>query len=324
MKVCIYGAGAIGGHVAARLASAGTETSVIVRGAALDAIRARGITARTLDGEIHGKVAAASDARELGPQDAVIVSVKAPALASVAAGIAPLLGPKTAVAFAMNGIPWWYFHAHGGAMDGRRLPPVDPGDAIWTTVGPQRALGMVVNTACSVVEPGVIRVTSPVNRFAIGEPDGSLSPRLQALAEAMRAGGFKMDVTPDIRREILQKLVGNMCGLAMSALTLGKGKEFYNDPECERAIRAMMREGLALAAALGRPVIFDIDQHVAWGKRMEHKASMAQDLELGRPVEIDAIFTVPLMLARELAVPTPTLDLFAALVRLRAKNAGLY
>jgi 2-dehydropantoate 2-reductase len=324
MKICVYGAGAIGGHVAARLGKGGADVSVVARGPMADAIRARGLTARTLDGDIYANVAAASDASAFGPQDAVIVTVKGPALASVAQGIAPLLGAQTAVVFAMNGIPWWYFHAHGGPLDGRRLPLVDPGDATWGKVGPQRALGAVVNTACSVIEPGVVRVTSPVNRFALGEPTGAITPRLEAIAQAMRDGGFTIDVTTDIRTEILRKLVGNLCGLPLAALTLCKGKEFYNEPSCADAIRRIASEGLALAEALGRPVEMDIEAQIAWGRKMEHKASMAQDLELHRPLEIDALFTVPLMLARELNVPMPTLELFAALVKLRAQAAGLY
>ncbi len=146
-----------------------------MREATAQAIRARGLIAITPDGEIRVSVTASSDPRDLGLQDFVIVSVKAPALPSVATGIAPLLGPQTAVMFAMNGLPWWYSAKHGGPMDGRLLPLVDPGDSIWNTVGPDRALGAVVNTACTVIEPGVIQVSSPVNRFAIGEPNGELS-----------------------------------------------------------------------------------------------------------------------------------------------------
>ncbi len=282
------------------------------------------LTVRTPEGDITASVTASGDARDLGAQDYVIVTVKAPALPSVAKDITPLLGPQTAVMFAMNGLPWWYFHKHGGAMDGRRLPAIDPGDAIWNTVGPDRAIGAVVNTACTVLEPGLIQVSSQVNRFALGEPDGTRSERVESLAAAMRAGGFVVDVTMDIRDEVFEKLIGNLCGVPLATLTLAKAKDVYAEPACVNAIREVYREVSALATALGRRVTLDIEAMIAKGRNLNHKASMAQDLELGRAMEIDAMFTAPLMLARELKVATPTLDLLAALVRLRAQGAGLY
>lgn len=324
MKICVYGAGAIGGHVAARLAKGGADVSLVARDATVQAVRARGLTARTPDGDINASVAAATDPLDLGPQDYVIVTVKAPALPSVAGGIAALLGPHTAVMFAMNGVPWWYFYRHGGPMDGRRLPLIDPGDAMWGAVGPARAIGAVVNTACTVIEPGVIAVSSPVNRFALGEPNGDRSQRLESLAAAMRAGGFTIDVTADIRNEVFDKLIGNLCGVPLATLTLAKAKDIYAEPACVDAARRIYSEVSALAAALGRRVSLDIETQIEKGRNLNHKASMAQDLELGRAMEIDAMLTVPLMLARELRVATPMLDLLAALVRLRAQGAGLY
>jgi 2-dehydropantoate 2-reductase len=324
MKICIYGAGAIGGHVAARLAKGGAQVSLVARNDTVQAVRTRGLTARTPDGDINVSVTASGDARDLGAQDYVIVTVKAPALPSVATDIAPLLGPKTAVMFAMNGLPWWYFHKHGGPMDGRRLPLIDPNDAIWNTVGPGRAIGAVVNTACTVVEPGLIQVSSPVNRFALGEPNGELSERVELLAAAMRAGDFVVDVTTDIRDEVFEKLIGNLCGVPLATLTLAKAKDVYADQTCVDAVRRIYGEMSALATALGRRVNLDIETLIEKGRNLNHKASMAQDLEHGRAMEIDAMFTAPLTLARELKIATPTLDLFAALVRLRAQGAGLY
>jgi 2-dehydropantoate 2-reductase len=172
MKVCIYGAGAVGGHVAARLACGGAEVSLIARPAICAAIRAHGLRVMTPDGDLQARVAAASDAQQLGPQDVVIVTVKAPALPEVAKGLAPLLAPHTAVAFAMNGIPWWYFQGTQGATAGRRLPLIDPGDAMWNAVEPRRVIGVVVNTACEVVEPGVMRVTNRTNAWCSASPTG--------------------------------------------------------------------------------------------------------------------------------------------------------
>jgi 2-dehydropantoate 2-reductase len=324
MKICVYGAGAIGGHVAVRLAKGGAQVSLVAREATVQAVRTRGLTARTPDGDINVSVTASGDARDLGAQDYVIVTVKAPALPSVATGIAPLLGPQTAVMFAMNGLPWWYFYKHGGPMDGRKLPLVDPDDAVWNAVGPARAIGAVVNTACTVIEPGLIQVSSPVNRFALGEPDETRSERVESLAAAMRAGGFVVDVTMNIRDEIFEKLIGNLCGVPLATLTLAKAKDVYANPTCVNAIRRIYGEVSALAAALGRRVNLDIETLIEKGRNLNHKASMAQDLERGRAMEIDAMFTAPLTLARELKIATPTLDLFAALVRLRAQGAGLY
>ena len=324
MKISVYGVGAIGGHVAARLAKGGAQVSLVAREATVQAVRARGLTAKTPGGDISVSVTASSDPRDLGLQDYVIVAVKAPALPSVAMDIAPLLGPRTAVMFAMNGLPWWYFYKHGGPMNGRRLPLIDPSDAIWKTVGPDRAIGAVVNTACTVIEPGVIKVSSPVNRFALGEPNGETSERVELLAAAMRAGGFVVDVTMNIRDEVFEKLIGNLCGVPLATLTLAKAKDVYADPACVNAARRIHAEVSSLATALGRRVNFDVETQIEKGRNLNHKASMAQDLELGRAMEIDAMFTAPLMLARELELATPTLDLLAALVTLRAKGAGLY
>jgi 2-dehydropantoate 2-reductase len=195
---------------------------------------------------------------------------------------------------------------------------------MWNAVGPGRAIGAVVNTACTVVEPGVIRVSSPVNRFALGEPGGDCSDRLEALAGAMRAGGFTVDVTADIRGEVIEKLIGNLCSVPLVTLTLAKSKDVYAESACIDAITRIYAEARAFAVALGRRVKLDIETVIKNGRNLNHKASMAQDLELGRAMEIDAMLTVPLMLARELGVATPTLDLVAALVRLRAQSAGLY
>ena len=324
MKLCIFGAGAIGGHVAARAFKGGADVSVLARGASLAAIRANGLTVRAADGEVRFNPAASDDPEKLGPQDAVLVTVKAPGLAAVAATIAPLLGPETPVAFIINGIPWWYFLRHGGPLDGRRLPRLDPGEALHSAVGPDRVIGGVVWSACTATAPGIVEVATRTNRLALGEPDGSISPRLQSLAALLTAGGLPTEASPDIRRTVWQKLVLNLCSTPMAVLAEAGPNLLYHEPACADAVRRIAAETEAMAAALGRPIAVDAEAQLAAGRNLAHLPSMAQDLRLGRPMEVAAMFDAPLELARLAGVETPTLDLLVALARLRAKAAGLY
>jgi 2-dehydropantoate 2-reductase len=195
MRICVFGAGSVGGYLAGYLAKGGARVSVVARGAHLAAIRANGLTVETPDRTINVKLPASDDPAELGEQDAVIVTVKAPALPDVAATIAPLMTAETSVAFVMNGIPWWYFHAHGGPLDGRRLPRLDPGDALWRAVGPERAIGGIFWPACSVPAPGVVRLLTGAGRGTVfGEPGGSTTARIQALAAAFRAADLPVAI----------------------------------------------------------------------------------------------------------------------------------
>ena len=324
MKVCVFGAGAIGGHVAGRLAKGGAETSVVVRGANLTAIRDRGLRVLAPDGEIACRPAATDDPATLGPQDAVVVAVKAPALPSVAAAIRPLLGPGTAVAFVMNGIPWWYYHAHGGPLDGSAIPRLDQDGALARTVGFGRAIGGVVYSACTVTEPGVVHVEHDRNRIVLGEPDGSLSARVEALAAPLRAGGLTIDVSPRIRDVVWAKLLLNLGMGPLGVLTGSAPRDFYLEAACRLATHTVLDEAAALARAVGCTVSPDAAGQVRNGSKSGHKTSILQDLELGRPMEIDALYTVPLEMARAAGVDTPMLDLLAALVRARARAAGLY
>jgi 2-dehydropantoate 2-reductase len=323
VRVCVFGAGAIGGHIAGRLAKGGAEVSLVARGAHLAAIRADGLRVEAPDGDIHCRPAASDDPRTLGPHDAVVVTVKAPALPDVAASIGPLLGPETSVTFVMNGIPWWYFFAHGGAQDGKRLPSIDPGDALWNAVGPERALGGVVNSACTVTSPGVVLVEHAHNRVVLGEPNGAISPRVEGLAAAMRAGGLGAEVTDRIRGAIWGKLPFNLSTGPLAVLVQSSLHDIYGDPTCLAAWRQIMTESLAIAAGVGWPQQIDID---ALAKRggSPHKSSILQDLERGRPMEIAAIYDAPLAMAREAGVATPMLNLLVGLVRVRARAAGLY
>jgi 2-dehydropantoate 2-reductase len=324
MKICVYGAGAIGGHVAARLARGGAAVSVVVRGANLAAIRANGLTVRMPDESFTVSVAATDDPATLGPQDAVVVTAKAPALASVAAGIGPLLGPDTPVAFVLNGIPWWYFHGHGGPLDGQNLPRLDPDCALARAVGMGRVIGGVVHSPCTVVAPGVVAVTASRNRLVFGEPDGTASPRVAALATALSAGGMEGEATPRIREAIWTKLSQNLAGGPVAVLTGAPPLLSLAEPECVAAARLIYAEAAAVAAALGCPITLDVDALIERSRGSTHKASILQDLELGRPMEIDGIFDAPLELARRAGVPTPTLNLLVALVKVRARAAGLY
>ncbi len=324
MKVCVFGAGAVGGHAAARLARGGADVSVVARGANLAAMQARGLEVRAPDGTFHATVTASDDPARLGPQDVVLVTVKAPALPAMARSIGPLLGPHTAVAFAMNGIPWWYFHREGGPWDGQKLPRIDPGGVVWDAVGPQRAIGGVVNSACTVIEPGVVAVANADSRITLGEPDGSLSPRVEALAAALRAGGMGSEAVGDIRNRIWAKLTVNITSGPIGVLTGLPNSVVFTEPACCDAARRIGTEMTALAAAMGCPVRADPEKQIANGRTLNHTASIVQDLHLGRPMEVDAIYTVPLEMARQAGVATPTLDLLVALTRLRARQAGLY
>ena len=324
MRVCVFGAGAVGGHFAARLARGGAEVCVVARGAQLGAIQARGLRVDTPDETLHAAVKASADPADLGEQDVVLVTLKAPALPQLAATIAPLLGRDTAVVFAMNGIPWWYFHREGGAHDGRRMPRIDPDDAVWRAVGPERAVGGVVYSSCTVTEPGVIQVAHNRNRLILGEPDGTLSTRTEAFAAVLQAGGLTAPVVPDIRSQVWAKLMLNLGGGPMMVLTGASGAALFEEPACQDALRAVTAELSMVATAMGWAVEGDAEAQIAGAKRLRHTSSIVQDLELGRPMEVEALFAAPLELARLAGVATPTLDLLVALAKLRARTAGLY
>jgi 2-dehydropantoate 2-reductase len=324
MRVCVYGAGAIGGHLAVRFARGGADVSVVARGPHLAAIRRDGLTVHAVDGEHHAKLPASDNPTELGPQDAVVVTVKAPALPQVAAAIAPLLRADTGVAFVMNGIPWWYFHALPGPLEGRRLPRIDPDDVLWRLVGPERAIGGVVYAASAVTSPGVIEVEQPRSRVVFGEPDGRVSDRAEALAGLLRAGGIIGEVAPDIRTEIWNKLISNLAGGTLAVLAGAAPRDVYAEPVCAAAGEQVMHEAAAIAEALGSKPHRNFAQRIASTRAMDHKPSILQDQELGRNMEVDGMFDAPLELARMAGVTAPTLELLVGLAKVRARGAGLY
>ncbi len=324
MKICIFGAGAIGGYMGAKLAQAGAEVSLVARGPHLAAIQAKGLTLIE-EGQSHTvQVRATDDAASLGPQDYVILTLKAHSVPAVVDKIAPLLGKGSTLVSGVNGVPWWYFHKHGGALDGTRLASVDPGDAQWTGFGPDRVLGCVVYPAAEVVEPGTILHVEG-NRFSLGEPDGSKSDRAQRLSEALTAAGLKAPVRPRIRDEIWVKLWGNLSFNPISALTHATLDVLCTDPGTRAVARAMMLEAQQIAEKLGIKFPIDVDRRIAGGAAVgAHRTSMLQDLDAGRPMEIDALVASVAELGRLTATPTPTIDTVCALVRLRARVAGVY
>ena len=334
MRLCVYGAGAVGGYLAGFLARGGTEVSVVARGAHLAAIRADGLRVETPDENVTVRVAASDDPADLGAQDAVLVTVKAPGLADVAARIAPLLRPDTAVAFVMNGIPWWYFHAldvpagenaSSDRRDSETIPLLDPAGALARSVGAPRAIGGVFWPACSVPRPGVIRLLTGAGRgTSFGEPNGSISPRLEALADAFRAANLPVTLSDRIRALIWHKLVFNLSAGPLCVLTEAAVKDTHTEPAVIATSRALLAEAQALAAAMGFPVELDIDQVVATNTKLAHRPSILQDLEAGRRMEIDALYSVPLQMAQAAGVAMPTLEALAGLIRVKARERDLY
>jgi len=324
VKVCIYGAGAIGGLLGARLARAGTDVSLIARGPHLEAIRRHGLRLVGEDEDFSVALPATSDPAELGAQDYVVVALKAQAVAGVVEQMQPLLGPGTAVVMAVNGLPWWYFHDRPGPYRDRRLASLDPDGKQWQGIGPERVIGCAVYPAAEVVEPGVVRHFSG-DRFSLGEPDGSRSPRIAALSRAFIAAGLKAPIKTDIRTEIWVKLWGNVAFNPISALTGATLARICADPATRALARAVMSEAEAVAGRLGITMPIDVERRIEGAASIgEHKTSMLQDLERGRPLEIDAVVGAVAELGRIVEQPTPTLDALYALICQRARLLGLY
>jgi len=325
MKICVFGAGAIGGYMAGELAWAGHDVCAIARGAHLAAIRSNGLKL-IVDGEARTvPLPASDDPAAFGPQDVVICALKAHQAHASAAEFAPLLGSRTAVLTAMNGIPWWYFYKERGTLDGRHLESVDPGAVQWNTIGPERAIGCVVDPACEVVAPGVIEHRE-FKRFTIGEPDGSVSDRILALRDALLSAGFDAPIRDGIRWNIWLKLWGNVCFSPISVLTLATLDRVTSEPGLRALCNAMMAEARAITAALGITIPEQMVERRlnAAGSVVGHKISMLQDLERGRSLEIDALVTAVHELGRLVGVASPTIDTVLALVQERGRQAGLY
>ena len=322
MKVCIYGAGAIGGMLAAHLAKSKADVTLIARGKHLAALQENGLTYVSEAGEETFKVNAVERPEDAGPQDYVLITLKAPGVAAIAEPMQALLGPETTVVTAQNGIPWWYFHKHGGPLDGRTLDSVDPGGRLWRLIPPERCLGCVVYPSAEIEAPGRVR-HGYGNRFMLGEPDGSKSPRALALSKLLNDSGLKAPVRPKIRDDIWVKLWGNLSFNPVSALTGGTLEQMAKDPGVHQVVAQMMGEAEAVGEALGVSFGVDIETRIGWAADLgAHKTSMLQDLELGRPMEIQALLGVVVELGDLAEVNTPLLDAILALVAQRAKLAG--
>jgi 2-dehydropantoate 2-reductase len=286
MKICVYGAGAIGGLMGAHLAKGGADVTLIARGEHLAAIRARGLAIIGPEERFTVSPWATDDPAEAGPQDFVIVALKAHAVPGIAHAMAPLLAPATSVVMAVNGVPWWYFHGLEGPLKDRRLPIVDPGEAQWQAIGPGRVIGCVVYPAAEIRAPGEITHIEG-DRFTLGEPDGTKSERALALSRALIKGGLKAPVKPDIRTEIWVKLWGNVAFNPLSALTGATLRGLCEDPGTRAIVRQMMQEAADVAGRLGIAMPISLDRRIEGAAAVgEHKTSMLQDFERGRPIEL--------------------------------------
>ncbi len=319
MRICVVGAGAIGGFMAVRLAAAGAEVSVVVRGANLAAVRANGMKLIAEDGaESVQRLHASDRLADLGRQDVVILGMKAHQVAAVVDDVAAVLEPDTTVVTTQNGIPWWYFHRHGGPYEGRRLESVDPGGVISARIPAERVVGCIVFPACEIAAPGVIRQIEG-NRFPLGEPDGADTPRVRELADLFRRAGFKTPVLDDIRSEIWLKLWGNLSFNPISALTHATLAGICRHPPTRALAAAMMAEAQAIGEALGVRFKVSLQKRIAGAEAVgEHKTSMLQDVETGRAIELQALVGSVLELGRIAGVPAPTIESVHALASLLA------
>lgn len=322
MKICIYGAGAIGGLLGARLVAAGADLTLIARGAQLEALRTRGLVLEGAAGRLQVPVRCTDDPRAAGVHDCVILTLKAHAVAGALEGIGALLGPQTCIVTAQNGILWWYFHGVSGPLAGHHLQSADPGGRIWRALGPERVIGCVVYPSCELVAPGVVRHLDG-ERLMLGEPDGSKSARVLALAQLLAAAGFKAPVRPRIRDDIWFKLLGNATFNPVSVLTEATLEQLGCNAGSRAVIRTLMQEAVAVATALGVRFAMGIEERIDAAVAVgAHKTSMLQDFEAGRPLELDALVGAVTELGRLTGVPTPALDMVLTLVRLRAARGG--
>ena len=319
-RICVFGAGAIGGYVGAKLAMKGeAEVSLVARGAHLAAIEAKGLTLKQ-GGEthvLHPRVT--DDPKELGHQDFIILTLKAHGLAGVIDQLVPLIGPDTAILFAQNGIPWWYFHGVGGPFEGTRLQSVDPGGEIWNRIGPERAMGSVVWQAAEIEAPGVV-AHHYGDRMPIGEPTGEKTERVMRLSRLLTSAGIKSPVRPELRNEIWLKLWGNLSFNPVSVLTSGTLVDLATDPGTRRVIATMMEEARAVGEALGVTFAVGTAERIDMAAKVgAHRTSMLQDVEAGRPTELDALLGVVLELAGLVKIGTPSLQMIYDLCKFRCQ-----
>jgi 2-dehydropantoate 2-reductase len=318
MKIAIVGVGAIGGYVGTRLALAGEDVTFIARGANLEALQTRGIRLVLADGteEVVSRVRATADCAAAGPQDLVILAMKAHQVAAVAADVPKLFGPDTVVVPMQNGIPYWYFYAHPGPLEGSRVHSVDPSGEIGAHIACERVLGCVVYPAAELVAPGVIKHVEG-NRFPVGEPNGTKSERVGRVADCFTAAGMKSPVLEDIRAEIWLKLWGNMTFNPISALSRATLAGICQYPPSRALAAGMMTEAQEVAHKLGIAFRVPLEKRIVGAEKVgHHKTSMLQDIEAGRALEVDALLGAVIELARLTDTPTPRLDTVYALTKL--------
>jgi 2-dehydropantoate 2-reductase len=320
-KICVFGAGAIGGYIGARLARHGdAEVSLVARGPHLAAMQANGLTLKQGGETFTVRPNVTDDTKALGHQDFVIVALKAYALPSVLDQMQPLLGPDTAILFAQNGMPWWYFHKHGGPFDGHKIESVDPGGEIWKRLEPTRALGTVVWQAAEIEAPGVIK-HSFGDRMPIAEPSGEKTPRLELLSRLLTDAGIKSPARGNLRDEIWLKLWGNLSFNPVSVLTQGTLLELATDPGTRRVIYDMMQEARAVGEALGVTFAVDTDERIGMAAKVgNHRSSMLQDVDAGRATELDCLLGAVIELAKLTGIATPILNLVYDLTKYRSRT----
>lgn len=324
MKVCVVGAGSIGGLLAARLSKAGCDVSVIARGAHLAAIQTIGLRYRATDQEFVTNIRASDKPADLGPHDFVVLTVKAPALPELAPTLAPLRHADTIIVSAMNGVPWWFSQALPAPLSGRQLSSVDPNGILAAAFPQDPVLGCVVHAGSSVPEPGLINHAAG-NHFIVGSSNRSASPEATTFADAITRSGLTGVTTDDIHSEIWMKLIGNMGMGPISALTGATLAGIARDQDVRPIAAAMMQEAADIGDVLGLPMRMSVEERINLGAELgEFKPSILQDLEHGRPMEIDALVSAVAELGDIASVPTPTIDTLLALLRGRARHAGLY
>jgi 2-dehydropantoate 2-reductase len=305
MKFLIAGAGAIGAYIGARMAQAGFEVTLFARGPHLRAMQDRGVQVNSVAGDFEARPKIAGTLEQVGPVDVVFLAVKAHSLPQLAPQLHPVLGPDTVVVSTQNGVPWWFFQGFGGTWEGTRLERVDPGGVISRAIEPRLVVGSIVYFSTEIIAPGVVQHIEG-NRISLGEPNGERTDRCRQIAQALVASGLRCPITPHIRNEIWVKILGNVAFNPVSALTGATLVQMARDPEVLLLIRNIMREAESVATLLGLELPVSIEQRIAGAEKVgEHKTSMLQDLDAGRPLELEAVVGAVVELGERLNLPMP-------------------
>lgn len=324
MKFLIAGAGAIGAYIGAHMARAGLDVTLFARGAHLRAMQEHGVQVKSVDGDFEARPKIAGSLDEVGPMDVVFLGVKAHSLPQLAPKLKPVLGADTTVLSTQNGVPWWYFQGFGGEWDGMRLERVDPGGVISGAIEANRVVGSIVYFSTEIAAPGVIQHTSG-NRISLGEPNGERSDRCRRIAEALGAAGLRCPITARIRHEIWVKLLGNVAFNPISVLTGATLVQMARDPDVSGLVRNIMREAEEVASKLGMELPVSIEQRIAGAEKVgEHKTSMLQDLEAGRPMEVEAVVGAVVEIGERVGLPMTQTRAIYACTKLaeRARDAA--